>query len=206
MRYPLAPLAALVFFGCAASRPAAAPPRPAAGATPPNATVGELLNAVESAYREGRYDEGLALVKRTLELGSRSLSVIDRVGSIYHVLGRYGEAIAMWERGLRLESDPRRRLALERTLALARRNLGMPEQRALPEPRPPARRGRPAPPTAGLADTLYDEGIAYYARGEYLQATSSFMRVLEVDPGHQLARRALARLRLKPVSRDGDPG
>ena len=166
-------------------------------------SVSDLLRGVEAAYRQGRYEEGLALVKRTLELGRSDLSVVDRLGSIYHLLGRDGEAIAVWEQGLRLEKDPRRRRALSRSIALARRSIGLPDSPAPAAARVSAagKRARRISPRA--VARIYDRGVAHYARGEYLQATADFMRVLELDPAHALARRALARLRLD--SPNGNP-
>ena len=47
------------------------------------ATLQEMLAGIEAAYRAGRYDDGLTLVKRTLETSRKDLSVYDRVGSVY---------------------------------------------------------------------------------------------------------------------------
>ncbi|MBI4423825.1 MAG: hypothetical protein HY554_08865 [Elusimicrobia bacterium] len=210
-----AALSAAALAACASApprpaSPSAAVPAPPSAAVPTSASVPELLGGIEAAYREGRFDDGLALVRRTLELGYKDLSVVDRVGSIYHLLGRYGEAIAVWEQGLRLEKDAARRAELERSIALARRSIGLPdEDRAAPLPPARPAPARPASPSLRKrVERLYEDGVAYYARGEYLQATSLFVRVLELDPDHALARSALARLRLKPGARqkNGDPG
>lgn len=178
------------------------------------ATVQELLAGIELAYRRGRYEDGLTLVKRALETGRKDISVVDRVGSIYYLLGRYGEALALWEQALRLEKNRRRREDLERSISLARLSLGIPSPKTGEPEKPKPPRPRPAaaakaPPDPKLVEKLYDQGVAHYAKGEYLQAASAFMQVLELDPEHALARSALARLKLKPAAeagKDGNPG
>lgn len=213
-------LSALPWIGCAIPKATPRPPQAqaAAGAPPEpivvssTATVQELLAAIELAYRRGRYDDGLALVKRTLQTGGQDVSVVDRVGSIYYLLGRYGEALALWEQALRLEKSRRRREDLERSVTLARLSLGIPAPKtAGPEPpKRPRRRPPTKRPNPKAIERLYDQGVAHYAKGEYLQAASSFMQVLELDPEHALAKSALARLKLKPgavdTGKDGNPG
>lgn len=215
-------LFALAWAGCAIPK-ANAPRRDQAASAPPpppepvvvssTATVQELLAAIELSYRRGRYDDGLALVKRTLETGRQDISVVDRVGSIYYLLGRYGEALALWEQALRLEKSRRRREDLERSITLARLSLGIPAPKtakAEPPKRPRKRPQPKRPPDPKAIESLYDQGVAHYAKGEYLQAASSFMQVLELDPEHALAKSALARLKLKPgavdTAKDGNPG
>lgn len=175
----------------------------------------ELLTGIEAAYRAGRYNEGLTLVKRTLETRRKDLSIYDRVGSVYYLLGRYAEALSVWEQALKLERRPRRRQELQGSIAMARRTLGLPEPVETGRPTATLRPKRPARPPKARPDPkaierLYDQGVAHYARGEYLQAASDFYRVLELDPEHALAKSALARLKLKPgvvdTGKNGDPG
>lgn len=205
-------------------RPAAPPPpppapvamgaadRPAADAVTvalsTSATLQDMLVGIEAAYRAGRYGDGLSLVKRTLETSRKDLSVYDRVGSVYYLLGRYGEALAVWEQALMLEKRPRRKRELHDSIVMARRTLGLPEPPGMEPPPPP--RPKPAPskkrPDPKAVEKLYDQGVAHYAKGEYLQAASAFYQALELDPEHALAKSALARLKLKPGVVDAEPG
>lgn len=64
----------------------------------------------------------------------------------------------------------------------------------------PVTRTPAQPLTAPSADPreverLYQKGVEHYARGENLQATAAFMRVLQMDPDNAPARRALDRLK-----------
>ena len=161
--------------------------------------MGEYLREIEAAYRKGDFDRGLALVKRMLELQKTTVSTYDRLGSVYYVLGRSGEALTFWNRALSLEKDPGRRRRLASSIALARRNLGLPEEAPAAAPTPAPRPVPVAAPRVNPAESArqYKEGVRYYAEGEYLQATASFMRALELDPGNEEARKALERLRLQ---------
>lgn len=160
-----------------------------------------LLSAIEAAYKRGDYDRGLALVKRALELPSTDVSTYDRIGSVYYVLGRYGEALTFWSRALPLERDAGRRDALRRSIAVTRRSLGLPDE---PAPAAPPAAAPPPAPSAPKADPresarLYKRGVKFYAEGEYLQATDAFLRALDADAGNAEARKALERLRLQPA-------
>ncbi|MDX6771018.1 MAG: hypothetical protein SF051_15920 [Elusimicrobiota bacterium] len=194
----------LALAGCAGSAtpppPAAPPPAPAPAPEPLPTTMPELLRAIEAAYRKGDYDRGLALVKRTIELQKSDVATYDRLGSVYYVLGRSGEALTFWNKALPLERDPARRRRLAASIALARRNLGLPDEPA-PAAARPARPPKPAPaPRASPAASArqYKEGLRHYAEGSFLQATEAFLRALELDPGNEEAKKALERLRLQP--------
>jgi len=168
-------------------------------------TLPELLPEIEAAYRGGKYDRGLALVKKALELKQNDVSAMDSIGTIYYRLGRYGEALTTWSRALPLERDLQKRRQLEASIAVARRTLGLGEE-AGPKPassvdgkasrKPPAKR----PADKAEVKKLYKRGIKYYAEGQYLQATTAFLRVLELDPGNEDAKKALQRLKLDPAS------
>lgn len=202
---------------CSAPSPgasAAAPPPLAMApsntpAEPQPNTLAELLAGIEAAYRKGDYDRGLALVKRVFELPLANLTALDRLGSIYYVLGRYGEALTIWQRALPLEKNLRRRRQLEKSIAVARRTLGLATEGKAPprlgagmasataKPRPPGPRvGSPGRGRSPEIDRLYQRGVKHYARGEYLQATTAFLRILEIDPGNHRAGKALERLNL----------
>lgn len=177
---------------------------PAARPEPPS--LPELLRRIEAAYRGGNYTLGLSLVKTAFELKDNDVSALDRIGSIYYVLGRYGEALTIWSKALPLEKDDQRRQELENSIKVARRELGLADEAfvvaassrpaAVAATAPPAPK-KPAPKaTAAELDALYKKGVRYYASGEYLQATTVFLRLLELDPGNAEAAKALKRLKL----------
>ncbi|HXS99432.1 MAG TPA: hypothetical protein VN915_02055 [Elusimicrobiota bacterium] len=66
----------------------------------------------------------------------------------------------------------------------------------------PPQAAAPSQPAAALAPAgdprdvgaLYQRGVEHYARGEYLQATAMFMRILQIDPQNEQARKALDRI------------
>lgn len=196
----------MALAGCASEppRPTTAPPPPAPASAPADAAaheplpsdMAELLRGIEAAYRKGDYDRGLALVRRTFESQKLEVSTFDRIGSVYYVLGRSGDALAMWGRALPLEKDPTRRTRLTESIALARRNLGLPEEKSAKPPRKPKPRVAPKADPEGSA-RQYKEGLRFYAEGSYLQATAAFLRALELDPANEEARKALERLRLQ---------
>ena len=199
-------LSLLLFsLACAGPRPAvppvpAASPSPSAQAPAPaegaertqkaEADLKELLSRIESSYRRGEYDKGLALVKEVLQMKRTDLSSFDRIGSTYFVLGRYAEALTVWEPGLAEQQDSTKRKELASSIALARTSLGL-EVPARPRTRKP--RGRrtghsqaPLRPSGVLA--ALRQGVEHYARGEYLQASSLFMRALELDGANAKAQ------------------
>ncbi len=202
----------LLGFGlaaCAGPKPlppvAPAPPKievPAPAVETPAPTLPELLKQIETAYRRGDYASGLALVKKALELEKNDVSAMDRIGSIYYVLGRRGEAVTIWGRALPLEQDLAKRRALENSIAVARRGLGLVDEAPVAEPvvSTPTRIVPAKRPRAGTVElqALYKKGIKHYASGEYLQATTVFLRILELDPGNPDATKALKRLQLGP--------
>jgi tetratricopeptide (TPR) repeat protein len=158
-------------------------------------TLPELLKLIEVAYRRGHYAQGLALVKKALELEKNNVSAMDRIGSIYYVLGRYGEALTIWKKALPLEQDLRKRRALENSISVARRSLGLIDDAPIVE-----RAVEPARLSIDKNEIqeLQRKGVRHYASGEYLQATTVFLRILELDPENADAAKALKRLQLGP--------
>lgn len=195
---------------------ACATPTPTPPATPPVAapvavepeptTLAELLAGIEAAYRKGDYNRGLALVKRVYEMKQADVTTLDRVGSVYYVLGRYGEALTVWQQALPLEKNLRRRRELSQSITVARQTLGLG-----PEGQPAPRTAvKPKKPTAGrvapskeVLERLYQSGVKHYAAGEYLQATTIFLRIAALDPGNPKAAKALERLHLEGAAPAG---
>lgn len=165
-------------------------------------TLAELLRKIEAAYRHGNYELGLSLVKKAFELKQNDVSAMDRIGSIYYVLGRYGEALTVWSRALPLEHDMQKRHALENSILVTRRSLGLADvasatPAATPVTAPPTVPAKElSPETKAEVLALYKKGVKYYASGQYLQATTAFLRALELDPGNPDATKALKRLKL----------
>jgi tetratricopeptide (TPR) repeat protein len=53
----------------------------------------------------------------------------------------------------------------------------------------------PAPPGDPRdVQSLYEKGVEHYARGEYLEASAMFLRILQIDPNNEQAQKALARI------------
>jgi len=185
------------------------PPSPPPGAQPPQELAGEasvqsMLSRIRDAYARGDYERGLALVKEILSLGKGTLSTYDRLGSTYFALGRYGEALTIWEKALQMEKNPERRKALADSVSLARSSLGLgePAAQGTPDaaPAPAAKPRAPAklkPPDPAEIKELHRKGVEYYANGEYLAAATVYMRILALDPEDAQAKKALERLRMK---------
>jgi tetratricopeptide (TPR) repeat protein len=170
----------------------------------PPATLNELLDQIAAAYRHKNYSLGLSLVKKAYELKNNDVSSMDRIGSVYYALGRYGEALAVWTQALPLERNRRRRHELENSISVTRRSLGLADQPfAAPAATAPVASAPPALPKTALSDetraairALYKKGVKFYATGQYLQATTAFLQILDMDPGNADATKALQRLKL----------
>ncbi|MFH1723901.1 MAG: hypothetical protein ABII00_04680 [Elusimicrobiota bacterium] len=175
----------------------------------PRAFLSELLFRVETAYNLGQQERVLSLLQDVLTLEPDDATALERVGTTYYVLGRYRDALELWERALPLEKSDEQRRILEEYIAKARRNLRpaaakpAEERPAEAEPPPEAKRPEPERPKAARradprdVQKLYQKGVEHYARGEYLQATAMFMRILQIDPDNAQAKKALERLRRK---------
>jgi tetratricopeptide (TPR) repeat protein len=208
-------LLALLSAACAAppARPAAPPPAPKVedvgpAVRPDPPTLSELLKRIEADYRRGDYAGGLQAVKEALELSQNDVSSMDRIGSIYYVLGRYADALSIWSRALPLETNMEKRRELANSISVARRELGLADEAfaVAPATAPAAASAAPAPAQKKLTaaarerevQALYKKGVKYYAAGEYLEATAAFLKIRELDPGNADAAKALKRLQLGP--------
>ncbi|MDX6768095.1 MAG: hypothetical protein SF051_01070, partial [Elusimicrobiota bacterium] len=71
-----------------------------------------------------------------------------------------------------------------------------PAPAAAPAAPPPAAVIKPKAPSGDPRDVerLYQKGVEHYARGEYLQATAMFIRIIQIDPENAQARKALERI------------
>lgn len=174
----------------------------------PRSFLQELLHRVEAAHNRGEYEKVLTLLGDILLLEPENVTAISRVGSTYFILERYQEALDTWERAYPMEKDARERRALVQYMGQAREKLGLGPVKVeeLPtEVRPAAPSPEAAPPPRTQAprpagdprdvQRLYQKGVEHYARGEYLQATAMFMRILQIDPNNAAAKKALERLR-----------
>ncbi|MFI5345773.1 MAG: hypothetical protein ACHQ51_05310 [Elusimicrobiota bacterium] len=198
---------AIGLAGCSSAPSRAVSPKEADNAGPeveqPSPTLADLLKKIEAAYRHGNYELGLSLVKQAFELKQNDVSAMDRIGSIYYVLGRYGEALTVWTRALPLEHDMTKRRELENSILVTRRSLGLADgefvesaSTATAVAAAPVASKEMSAETKAKVQSLYKMGVKYYASGQYLQATTAFLSVLDLDPGNPDATKALKRLKL----------
>ncbi|MBI2384866.1 MAG: hypothetical protein HYV14_02515 [Elusimicrobia bacterium] len=195
----------------------------------PRGFIDELLYRVEFAHTRGDQGRVEALLKDVIELEPESVTALERLGSLRYMAGRYLEANRMWEAALKLETREKEIESLRTYMKLAAERASgkqlpgglAPAAAAEPEPAAaePAPTAAPAPasvvpvrpspaapaaPAAKRADlrdvqVLYQKGVEHYARGEYLQASAMFLRIIQIDPENEQARKALERLdRRKP--------
>lgn len=167
----------------------------------PRSYLEELLHRVEFAYNRGEQEKVLGLMEDVLELEPKNVLALERVGTTYFVLKRYKEALAVWERALPLEVDPKEQAALQEYMRKAREAMA---SDTAPQPAPVKRVQRTRKPRTKVnvrkgdprdIARLYQKGVEHYMRGEHLQATAMFMRILQIDPNNLQAKKALERLR-----------
>ncbi|MBI3566449.1 MAG: tetratricopeptide repeat protein [Elusimicrobia bacterium] len=184
----------------------------------PRGFIEELLYQVEFANTRGDSARAEALLNDLLALEPRNATALERLGSLRYVQGRLPEAISAWETADKVETRERELESLRAYLKLAReRAAGKPlpggsapmiEVPVAPAPPPApgvdastapaaAPRRSDAPPRTGdlrEVERLYQNGVEHYARGEYLQASAMFLRILQIDPENEQARKALERI------------
>lgn len=174
----------------------------------PRGYIDELLWRVEFAHTRGDTPAVDRILGDVLLLDPENNTALSRLGSQRYLQGRYLEAINAWEAAAKVETRERERQALEAYLKLARDaaaagQVSTPAQAAVVPP--PAQTAVPAatpapkrPAVTGgdprEVEGLYQKGVEYYARGEYLQASAMFLRILRIDPGNPQARKALERI------------
>jgi tetratricopeptide (TPR) repeat protein len=173
----------------------------------PRGFVDEMLVRVEVANSRHEVQTVDMLLQDLMDLDDQSAATVEKVGSLYYIMERYQEAAAVWTKALTLEANPGELDNIRRHIALARRRLGGPEAAApAPAPAPAPSAAPTAAPAAAPAapvkpartadvERLYQKGIEHYARGEFLQATAMFMRILQIDPDNAQALKALETLK-----------
>ncbi|MDD5657552.1 MAG: type IX secretion system membrane protein PorP/SprF [Elusimicrobia bacterium] len=190
----------------------------------PRGFVDEMLVRAEAANSRHETTTVDLILRDLLDLEDNNSMTMEKVGSMHFILGRYQDAVDIWTKALASEKTPAEVESLQYHINLARQRLGTEPAAAAPAPaeaapKPaetaPAAPAMAAPPAAarpaaapapqpvrqvrkaGSADDiprLYQKGVEHYARGEYLQATAMFMRILQIDPENGPARKALERL------------
>jgi len=171
----------------------------------PRSYLEELHFRVEAANNRGEYDKVKRLLEDILTLAPEDVKAVERIGSTYFMLGKYREAIETWEQALSREQDPHEQKALISYIEKARTALGEEAPPPTVEPAPlPARAAPRARPRRRAErndprdiERLYQKGTEHYARGERLQATAMFMRILQIDPDNVPAKKALQRLKIR---------
>jgi len=189
----------------------------------PRGYIEELLYRVEIANTRDDKFRVEMLLKDVLELEPESVTALERLGSLRYMSGRYLEANQIWEVALKNETRQKEIDSLRAYMKLATERAsggGLPGGMApsapamAPEtpapaaaeipvapalPAPAVRAPQPAPAEARHGDprdvqALYQKGVEHYARGEYLQASGMFLRIIQIDPENEQARKALERL------------
>lgn len=172
----------------------------------PRGFVEELLWRVEYAHTRGDAAQVESLLTDVIRLEPENTTALERLGSQRYLAGRYLEAIQAWETAEKIETRDRELVSLRAYMKLAREaaaGKAMPGglAPAAPAPAPKLERielpRRPAPAPTGdprEIEGLYQKGVEHYARGEYLQASAMFLRILRIDPNNGPARKALERI------------
>ena len=191
----------------------------------PRSFIDEMLYRAETANNRNELQTVDAILNDILDLDPSNYTATERVGSMYYMLGRYQDAIDIWNKTLELEKLPTEIENIRQHIELARKRLGakspaaqvqpaaaaptavqpaaaQPAAMAPAAPKPAVQQPQ-ATPRGDIRDVerLFEKGVEHYARGEYLQATAIFMRILQIDPENAQARKALERIQNKPPER-----
>lgn len=174
----------------------------------PRGYIDELLWRVEYAHTRSDATQVESLLTDVILLEPENTTALERQGSQRYLTGRYLEAIQVWEAAEKIETRERELVSLKAYLKLARdaaAGKAMPGglapatvAPAAPKPEEPRR----VVPTGDPREIegLYQKGVEHYARGEYLQASTMFLRILRIDPDNAAARKALERIdRARPA-------
>jgi tetratricopeptide (TPR) repeat protein len=185
----------------------------------PRNFIDELLYRVEFANTRGDKEKLESILADILVLEPENATALERLGSYRYINGKYQEAILAWDAAAKLETRERELESIREYVKLARERAagkslpgGIAPAVVVPDEPAPARPAKaprakpaakpvPAPDDAPAADgdprdvqALYQKGIEFYARGEYLQAQAMFMRILRIAPDNEQARKALERI------------
>jgi tetratricopeptide (TPR) repeat protein len=181
----------------------------------PRGFIEEMLYQAEYANTRGEMEKVETLLADTLVLDPQNTTALERLGSLRYLAGRLPEAIAAWEAAAKIETRERELVSLREYLRVARSRAGSGAVVAQPPVAPtapsnieaattppstanvePATPSVPAGPAGDPRDieNLYQRGVEHYARGEYLQASAMFLRILQIDPDNEQARKALERI------------
>jgi tetratricopeptide (TPR) repeat protein len=189
----------------------------------PRGFMDELHYQVEFANTRGDSARVESLLSDILELEPENATALERIGSMRYLTGHMPEAISAWESALKIETRERELESLREYLRMAKERASgkpLPGGGVLipaPTPTPAPAAAAPAAPAAPVArpaapapaqvpagdprdvEKLYQKGVEHYARGEYLQASAMFLRILQIDPNNEPARKALERIdRMRP--------
>lgn len=169
----------------------------------PRGFIDELLWRVEYAHTRGDAAQVESLLTDVIRLEPGNTTALERLGSQRYLSGRYLEAISAWEAAEKIENRERELVSLQAYLKLAREAAsgkampgGLAPAAVAPAPAPAAapRRAAAASGDPRAIEGLYQKGVEHYARGEYLQASALFLRILRIDPGNAPALKALERI------------
>lgn len=161
----------------------ASAPRKEAGS--PEKDIAGLMALMEGALREREYDKVLKLAAQVMRLDPSNSLAYKRMGAAYYGLKKYPEALKALRSAYRLEMDEQAKKSLRSYIDA----LSSLMEREGPPPASPF-----SPKTPQELERLYEAGVELYAQGRLSEAAGMFRRILESEPDHGLARKALQRI------------
>src|SRR5262249_8819903 len=92
-----------------ASATRSAPPQPEPAPQAPSVRAYDLERQGMAAYREKKYDDALAKFQAAVQLKPGDAVLVNNLGYLYHVMGRYDDALPLLQKTLTI--DPNRKEA-----------------------------------------------------------------------------------------------
>lgn len=165
----------------------------------PRSFTQELLFRAEAAYNRGDPRGALGLLDDVLAVSPEDATALALTGSLHYTQGRYLQALHAWERALPLQTSEEERRSLTEHIRTTRERLSQSAlpaaiEKSAPTPKSAAPAGSLTTEEVTRVERLYERGLRHFAKGENLQATAMFMRILQIDPGNVQAKKALERL------------
>lgn len=139
---------------------------------------------------EGRYEEGIGLLKRARTLDTKNPEILVNLGGAYVLRGKYEQAVPVLETATEVAPEH-----VNAWVNLAAARLG-PLEHSTPEEqdRAIAAWERALQLDDEAPNVNYMLGLVYYKRGSLERAVAHFARAIEVNPNDEDARRWLSSL------------
>ncbi|PCI35045.1 MAG: hypothetical protein COB53_11380 [Elusimicrobia bacterium] len=149
-----------------------------------------LLTQADSALEERRYKKAITLSLKVLHEEENNARAWQILGTSYFALKDFKSSLRAWNRAFKLEKSPLVRDAIRGYMRSIR--LRLKKQKTRP------RNVRPLPKKPVLSneaiETIFNEGVDYYASGELEKARAAFKSILDSRPKHTEAGKALRRV------------